>query len=67
MVDAHMCSLMKEGVVLLNFSRDTLVDEAALKVVLDSGRVKRYITDFATPGTMKMKNAVVLPHLGASH
>ena len=66
MVDAHMCSLMKEGVVLLNFSRDTLVDEAALKVVLDSGRVKRYITDFATPGTMKMKNAVVLPHLGAS-
>ena len=34
MVDAHMCSLMKEGVVLLNFSRDTLVDEAALKVVL---------------------------------
>ena len=66
MVDAHMCSLMKEGVVLLNFSRDTLVDEAALKVVLDSGRVKRYITDFATPGTMKMKNAVVIPHLGAS-
>ena len=66
MVDAHMCSLMKEGVVLLNFSRDTLVDEAALKVVLDSGRVKRYITDFATPGAMKMKNAVVLPHLGAS-
>ena len=34
--------------------------------MLDSGRVKRYITDFATPGTMKMKNAVVLPHLGAS-
>lgn len=66
MVDAHMCSLMKEGVVLLNFSRDTLVDSAALSVVLDSGRVKRYITDFATPEVMKMKNAVVLPHLGAS-
>ncbi len=66
MVDAHACSLMKEGVVLLNFSRDTLVDPAALSVVLDSGRVKRYITDFATPETMKMKNTVVLPHLGAS-
>lgn len=38
MIDAHACSLMKEGVVLLNFSRDTLVDCAALSVVLDSGR-----------------------------
>ena len=66
MVDAHACSLMKEGVVLLNFSRDTLVDSAALSVVLDSGRVKKYITDFATPEVMKMKNTVVLPHLGAS-
>ncbi len=66
MIDAHACSLMKEGVVLLNFSRDTLVDPAALSVVLDSGRVKRYITDFATPETMKMTNTVVLPHLGAS-
>lgn len=66
MIGAHECSMMKEGVVLLNFSRDTLVDNAALSVVLDSGRVKTYITDFATPEVMKMKNAVVLPHLGAS-
>lgn len=66
MIDAHACSLMKEGVVLLNFSRDTLVDTAALSVVLDSGRVKTYITDFATPEVMKLKNTVVLPHLGAS-
>ena len=66
MVNAHACSLMKEGVVLLNFSRDTLVDSAALSVVLDSGRVKKYITDFATPEAMKMKNTIVLPHLGAS-
>ncbi len=66
MIDAHACSLMKEGVVILNFSRDTLVDNAALSVVLDSGRVKKYITDFATPEVTKMKNTVVLPHLGAS-
>lgn len=66
MIDAHACSMMKEGVVLLNFSRDTLVDNAALSIVLDSGRVKKYITDFAMPEVMKMKNAVVLPHLGAS-
>lgn len=66
MIDAHACSLMKEGVVLLNFSRDTLVDNAALSVVLDSGRVKCYITDFATPEVMKLSNTVVMPHLGAS-
>lgn len=66
MIDAHTCSLMKEGVVLLNFSRETLVDTAALSVVLDSGRVKMYITDFATPEVMKLKNTVVMPHLGAS-
>lgn len=66
MIDAHACSLMKEGVVLLNFSRETLVDTAALSVVLDSGRVKMYITDFATPEVMKLKNTVVMPHLGAS-
>lgn len=66
MIDAHACSLMKEGVVLLNFSRETLVDTAALSVVLDSGRVKMYITDFATPEIMKLKNTVVMPHLGAS-
>ncbi len=66
MIDAHTCSLMKEGVVLLNFSRETLVDTAALSVVLDSGRVKMYITDFATPEVMRLKNTVVMPHLGAS-
>lgn len=66
MIDVHACSLMKEGVVLLNFSRETLVDTAALSVVLDSGRVKMYITDFATPEVMKLKNTVVMPHLGAS-
>ena len=66
MIDAHTCSLMKEGVVLLNFSRETLVDTAALSVVLDCGRVKMYITDFATPEVMRLKNTVVMPHLGAS-
>ena len=66
MVDAHAIALMKGDVVVLNFSRDTLVDATAMANGLESGKVRRYITDFATPAVMQMKNAVVLPHLGAS-
>lgn len=66
MVDEHACSLMKDGAVFLNFSRDTLVDNAAMAAALESGKVHAYITDFATPEIMKMKGAIVLPHLGAS-
>ena len=66
MINEHACSIMKEGAVFLNFSRDTLVDNAAIAAALESGKVKTYITDFATPEVMAMKNVIVLPHLGAS-
>lgn len=66
MVGAQAIAQMKGDVVVLNFSRDTLVDEAAMAAGLESGKVRRYVTDFATPGVMAMKGAVVLPHLGAS-
>lgn len=66
MIDEHACSLMKDGVVFLNFSRDTLVDNEAMARALESGRIHTYITDFAVPAVMKMKGAIVLPHLGAS-
>ena len=66
MINEHACSIMKEGAVFLNFSRDTLVDSTAMAAALESGKVKTYITDFATPEVMAMKNAIVLPHLGAS-
>lgn len=66
MIDEQACEAMKEGMVFLNYSRDTLVDNAAMATALDSGQVARYITDFATPEVMKMKNVVVTPHLGAS-
>ena len=66
MVGAQAIALMKGDVVVLNFSRDTLVDEGAMAAGLESGKVRRYITDFATPAVMKMPGAVVLPHLGAS-
>lgn len=66
MIDEAACALMKEGVVFLNFSRDTLVDAPAMASALASGKVSCYVTDFATPEVMAMENAIVLPHLGAS-
>lgn len=66
MIDEAACALMKEGVVFLNFSRDTLVDVPAMASALASGKVGCYVTDFATLEVMAMENAIVLPHLGAS-
>lgn len=66
MIDEKACSLMKEGAVFLNFSRDTLVDADAMGAALASGKVGVYVTDFATPEIMQMDNTIVLPHLGAS-
>ena len=66
MVGADQIALMKEDAVLLNFSRDTLVDEEALIAALNDGKIGRYVTDFATQAIMGAKNAIVIPHLGAS-
>lgn len=57
---------MKDGVVLLNFSRDTLVNEDDVKVALESGKVAKYVVDFPNPTTVKLPNTTVTPHLGAS-
>ena len=57
---------MQPGTIILNFSRDTLVDEAAMAKALEDGTVGCYITDFATPAVMQMKNVMATPHLGAS-
>ena len=66
MIGADQISKMKDDAVLLNFSRDTLVDEAALIEALNADKLGRYVTDFATPAIMGAKNAIVIPHLGAS-
>lgn len=66
MIDKDSIEMMKEGVVLLNFSRDLLVDENALVEALESGKVKKYVTDFANPIVAGAKNTLVTPHLGAS-
>lgn len=57
---------MKEGVVLLNFARDLLVDEEVLVEALKEGKVKKYVTDFANPTVAGTQGTLVTPHLGAS-
>ena len=66
MISRDAISLMKEGVVILNFARDTLVDEAALVEALRSGKVKKYVTDFANPTVAGVPGTLITPHLGAS-
>lgn len=66
MISADAITRMPRGAVLVNFARDELVDEQALAEALDDGRVGRYVTDFANPASANMRNAIVLPHLGAS-
>ncbi len=66
MVGAEAISQMKAGAVVLNFARDTLVDETAMAAALEEGRIKRYVSDFPTPASTHMKNTILIPHLGAS-
>ncbi len=66
MIDAEAFGKMKEGVVLLNFARDLLVDEEALIAALEQGKVKKYVTDFANPTVAGREGILVTPHLGAS-
>ena len=66
MIDAEAISKMKDGVVILNFARDLLVDDDAMEEALKSGKVSRYITDFPNDRTAGMAGVVAIPHLGAS-
>lgn len=56
----------KDGAVLINNSRGELVDEAAVIAALESGKLGRYITDFPSDNLIGVKNAICMPHLGAS-
>ena len=66
MVDSVLFAAMKDGAVLLNFSRDKLVNDMDLAVALESGRVSQYVTDFPNDNLIGRKNVILLPHLGAS-
>ena len=66
MINDRAFAHMKDGVVLLNFSRGEVVDNKALKKALESGKVRKYVTDFPSPEVMTLPNVIATPHLGAS-
>lgn len=66
MINGQTIGQMKDGVVVLNFARDLLVDDDAMAAALETGKVRRYVTDFPNPKSVAMKNVIAIPHLGAS-
>ena len=66
MINAEAISKMKDGVIILNFARDLLVDDDAMEEALKSGKVRRYVTDFPNDRTANMEGVIAIPHLGAS-
>ena len=66
MINKDAFAMMKDGVKILNFARDILVNDADMADALASGKVSRYVTDFPNPAVVNMPGALVLPHLGAS-
>lgn len=66
MLNKEAFDMMKDGVVILNFARDLLVDEEAVLEAIRAGRVKKYVSDFANSTTAGQEGCIVIPHLGAS-
>ncbi len=66
MVGADALAQMKDGVILLNFARDLLVDEKAVLQSIKAGKVRKYVSDFPNATTAGQEGCIVIPHLGAS-
>ena len=66
LLDAKRIALLPEGCVVINMSRDGIVDEEELIKSLDSGKVKYYVTDFPIDEKKNHDRVIALPHLGAS-
>ena len=66
MINSDAISLMKDGVIILNFARDVLVNEEDVLEAIESGKVRKYVSDFPNPTTAGKEGCIVIPHLGAS-
>ncbi len=66
MLNKEAFAQMKDGVVVLNFARDLLVDEEAILEAIKEGKVKKYVSDFPNSVTAGQEGCILIPHLGAS-
>ena len=66
MINKNTLSLMKDGVIILNYARDLLVNDDDMAEALQNGKVAKYVTDFPNSKTANMDGVIAFPHLGAS-
>lgn len=66
MINKEAIDKMKEGVILLNFARDLLVNEKDVLAGIQEGKVRKYVSDFPNNTTAGQEGCIVIPHLGAS-
>ena len=66
LIDKKAFNQMKDGVIILNFARDKLVNDDDLEAAIKHGKVRAYVTDFPNPKTAQMEKVIAFPHLGAS-
>lgn len=66
LINADTIAKCKDGVRIVNLARGGLVNDSDLAAALESGKVACYVTDFPNDKTLEMKNAIAIPHLGAS-
>ena len=66
MINGETLAQFRDGAVLLNFSREQIVDGEAIGAAIDSGKISQYISDFPAPGLIGKPGVISTPHLGAS-
>ena len=66
MINADTIAMMKRGVIVINAARDALVNEKDMLDAIESGKVRKYVSDFPNSTTAGQKGCIVIPHLGAS-
>lgn len=66
MINEDIFNEIKQGAILLNFSRASIVDMPSLRIALEHGVISKYITDFPDDDSLSLPNTFVTPHLGAS-
>ena len=66
LINAERLKLMKDGVVIINFAREGIVDDAAVSAAIKAGKVYGYVCDFPSNLLKNHERVVTLPHLGAS-